>query len=286
MSAPAEARVLSLADRLKQRRKELGLSQAQAARELDVARTAYRLWEMEAAKPQPDRWRLISRWLGVSVTTMLLADDPDDAPSPPKDAEAAFVRAGRDWEMPLTDAAGYFDRAHRLVREGTENGLMTAAHAEELLSVIARIRQERLEGSSPQWEPVRLGKELGATARAPRAAREAVAFVGADLPAATVRDAQLLASELVSVSVRHGSPGGDHRIGFVIDIDRARLRVEVTDTGDGTPEGGAPPDDTEAYGLMLVDRIASRWKTSRVAAGTLSWFEIDLAPPGARPERP
>ena len=60
----AAASVVSLADRLKQRRDELGISQSQAARELDVARTAYRLWEMEAAKPAPDRWRLIASWLG------------------------------------------------------------------------------------------------------------------------------------------------------------------------------------------------------------------------------
>ena len=53
--------VVSVGDRLWQRRTELGLSQAQAACELDVARKAYRLWEMEAAKPAPDRWRLLSR---------------------------------------------------------------------------------------------------------------------------------------------------------------------------------------------------------------------------------
>ena len=46
--------VRSLAERLRERRAELGLSQSEAARELDVARTAYRLWEMEAAKPSPD----------------------------------------------------------------------------------------------------------------------------------------------------------------------------------------------------------------------------------------
>ena len=66
-----DKQVVSLAERLRTRRSELGLSQAQAARELDVARTAYRLWEMEAARPSPDRWRLISRWLGVSVTRLL-----------------------------------------------------------------------------------------------------------------------------------------------------------------------------------------------------------------------
>src|SRR6188508_1007679 len=74
-SEAAEAKVIPLGERLRTHRAEHGLSQAQAARELDVARTAYRLWEMEAAKPSPDRWRLIASWLGVSVTTMLLAED-------------------------------------------------------------------------------------------------------------------------------------------------------------------------------------------------------------------
>ena len=72
--APREE-VVSLAERLKSRREELGSARPRQARELDVARTAYRLWEMEAAKPAPDRWRLIPTWLGVSVTTMLLAED-------------------------------------------------------------------------------------------------------------------------------------------------------------------------------------------------------------------
>src|SRR5262245_66517635 len=64
----------SLAERLKARREVLGISQSQAARELEVARTAYRLWELEAARPAPDRWRLVARWLGVSMATLLLAE--------------------------------------------------------------------------------------------------------------------------------------------------------------------------------------------------------------------
>ena len=31
--------------------------------------------EMEAAKPAPDRWRTIARWLGESMTAMLLAEE-------------------------------------------------------------------------------------------------------------------------------------------------------------------------------------------------------------------
>src|SRR5215471_19518038 len=65
----------SLASRLKAERESRGLSQSQAARELDVARTAYRLWEMEAARPSPDRWRVIAKWLGISTTALLLAGE-------------------------------------------------------------------------------------------------------------------------------------------------------------------------------------------------------------------
>ena len=112
MSEAGVSTVVSLADRLKSRREELGLSQAQAARELDVARTAYRLWEMEAAKPQPDRWRLISRWLGVSVTTMLLADELDSGPETVAVSEA-FARVGRDWDDRIGDPKVFFTRLGR-----------------------------------------------------------------------------------------------------------------------------------------------------------------------------
>src|SRR5262245_36244340 len=96
----ADSSVVSIADRLKQRRQELEISQAQAARELDVARTAYRLWEMEAARPAPDRWRLIAGWLGVSVTTMLLAENlvSEGEAVMAEVAELNFGRTGRDWD--------------------------------------------------------------------------------------------------------------------------------------------------------------------------------------------
>jgi DNA-binding transcriptional regulator YiaG len=43
----------SVTDLLTRRRRELGLSQPQAARELDVSRTLYRLWELGEALPSP-----------------------------------------------------------------------------------------------------------------------------------------------------------------------------------------------------------------------------------------
>lgn len=138
--------IISLGRRLKQRRAELGLSQAQAARELDVARTAYRLWEMEAAKPAPDRWRLLSRWLGVSVTAMLLADELISE----ADAEASTVapaepdEAERDRD--ITAAAsegGFFEQSRTLIEDGVASGSITPAQAEELSVVLARLEEQR-----------------------------------------------------------------------------------------------------------------------------------------------
>ena len=65
---------LHLSDRLRTARRDRGLSQAQAARELHVARSAYRLWEMAAALPETRRWQPVATWLGVSVTKLLLAE--------------------------------------------------------------------------------------------------------------------------------------------------------------------------------------------------------------------
>ena len=62
------ADIIPLGARLKQRRQQLGLSQAQVARELEVARTAYRLWEMEAARPSPGPWRPNANLGGQSVS--------------------------------------------------------------------------------------------------------------------------------------------------------------------------------------------------------------------------
>jgi transcriptional regulator with XRE-family HTH domain/anti-sigma regulatory factor (Ser/Thr protein kinase) len=281
----SDAQVVSLAERLKRRREELGLSQAQAARELDVARTAYRLWEMEAAKPQPDRWRLLSRWLGVSVTTMLLADELEEGSGDEADViTQSFDRVGRDWNVAPTDPAEFFARAHRLIEEGTEKGFISADHAEELLATIRRIEQERVGSDSEPWEPARLAKELTANKRAPKAARDAVAFVAGDAAADSLRDAQLLVSELVTNSVVHGSTSKHNKVGILIDVNLERLRVEVTDLGEHSPELGAP-HETGGYGLYLVDRVASRWETTRVGAGNLTWFEIDLVGPGAMPDR-
>ena len=208
----ASSPVVSIAERLKQRREELGISQSQAARELDVARTAYRLWEMEAARPAPDRWRLIASWLGVSVTTMLLAEElvSEDEAEMAEVTALAFGRSGRDWDAAAAAKPGdFFEQARALIADGTESGDLTTEQAEAFAFLIQRIEQERTEMETNAWEEVELRRSYPATDLAPRAAREALAAVVVDLPDDQIAIGRLLISELVSNSVKYGSSEAD-----------------------------------------------------------------------------
>jgi anti-sigma regulatory factor (Ser/Thr protein kinase) len=236
---------------------------------------------MEAAKPQPDRWRLISRWLGVSVTTMLLADELDADPGTAARTPAAF--GGLGFEDGPTSPAAFFRAAQELIQDGVERGFLSTEHAEELTSTLERAQQEQDGEASEAWEPARLYKEFKADTHAPGAAREALAFVASDLPTSVHAVAQLLVSELVTNSVRYG-PKRNGKVGVLIDVARERLRVEVTDTAKAAPEPIAP-SVSGGYGLVLVDRLATRWSTERARRGNVTWFELDLVAPGAKLDR-
>jgi DNA-binding XRE family transcriptional regulator len=129
------------------------MSQAQAARELDVARTAYRLWELEAAKPAPDRWRLVARWLGVSMTTLFLAEgliNEDEA----ADVGAADSRYGPE-SGETADAAAereggsFFDQADSFLDVSLERGIITANEAGQFRTMFRRIQRGLAAGGTP-----------------------------------------------------------------------------------------------------------------------------------------
>jgi transcriptional regulator with XRE-family HTH domain/anti-sigma regulatory factor (Ser/Thr protein kinase) len=275
------AQVVSLGDRLKQRRAELGLSQAQAARELDVARTAYRLWEMEAAKPAPDRWRLLSRWLGVSVTTMLLADEliSEAEAQASTAAEANFGRSGRDWDTVSAAHEGdFFQQGRALIEDGVASGSITREQAGELGAVLNRLEEERRSTPTVQWAPGELRKAFPATARTAHAAREAVALVAGDIPEDALGTALLLTSELVTNSIRHGPPA-PASVGVAVDVARDRIRIEISDAARTAP-ARRPPTRDGGYGLTFVDALAARWDTVRDGDRNVTWFELDLPAPG------
>ena len=164
----------SLAARLKARREELGLSQAQAARELEVARTAYRLWELEAARPAPDRWRLVARWLGVSMSTLLLAEDlisSDEADASTVAADRFEAATGTSSDVEAEGEAGdFFDQAQSIIDRSIERGLLSADEAGQFRTMFRRI-QQGLAGAEPAALVADPGPIDGSSTPLPTAAR-------------------------------------------------------------------------------------------------------------------
>ena len=272
--------VVSLAERLKSRREELGISQSQAARELDVARTAYRLWEMEAAKPAPDRWRLIASWLGVSVTTMLFAEDLMS------DQEAAlgevidFARPGRDWNTTRTSKSGsFFEQVRSLIDDGAESGDINTEQAAALRFVLEQVEEESETVESDPWTPAELRRTLPANTAAARTAREAVVFVAEGIPQQELETARLLVTELVTNSVRHAPNGRRATVDLTVSVERNLLHIEVADRSP-TPARPKPPSHEGGYGLALVDAMASRWGAEQRSGRNVTWFDLQLPLPG------
>jgi anti-sigma regulatory factor (Ser/Thr protein kinase) len=115
---------------------------------------------------------------------------------------------------------------------------------------------------------------LLADAAAPGAARRFIRSV-AGLPVDRADDIQLLVSELVSNSVRHGPPG-QQPIDVCVSVSPDTLRIEVENDGDGFEPPAADPARTmSGFGLYLTDKLSDRWGVAG-RDRTLVWFEIDI----------
>jgi transcriptional regulator with XRE-family HTH domain/anti-sigma regulatory factor (Ser/Thr protein kinase) len=276
--------VVSLGERLKERRKQLGISQAQAARELEVARTAYRLWEMEAAKPAPDRWRLISRWLGVSVAALLLADDLMQADEARR-AEVIAARFGPwGWDSESAREDGsWFEQERSLIARAEEEGRLTGRDAAGLAQVLDKVELRELARATSGWRSAEFHRALPVDGSAPALGRAALLVAAAGVPEQILLDAELLTSELLTNSVRHG-PIDAEVITLRISVGERMLRVEVADAGSGQARRRMS-DHEDGWGLRLVRELATRWGGGRSDGRNVTWFELDIPGPGAPPPR-
>ena len=126
----------------------------------------------------------------------------------------------------------------------------------------------------PYAEQVEL--ELAVSDSAPRQARvEVREAIAGKLSPSDSEIAVLLTSELVTNAVVHPAHRENASIGLQISTDIGRTRVEVADSG-----GGFEPTALErgekvigGHGLLMVDRAAARWGTSRDDRFRI-WFEL------------
>src|SRR4051812_44095482 len=95
-----------------------------------------------------------------------------------------------------------------------------------------------------------------------------------ELPADVAERARLLASELVTNSVRHAQTDPEAPISITLDVEAERLRVCVEDAGHGEVlvRSDATRRAGSGFGLFLVDTVSDRWGAARTADGTQVWF--------------
>jgi anti-sigma regulatory factor (Ser/Thr protein kinase) len=119
--------------------------------------------------------------------------------------------------------------------------------------------------------------DLPRTRDAPRMARRSIRRdAGAALEHSEREMVDVLMSELVTNAVIHpGRRGGDNVI-LRFAVSPELIRVEVHDAGGGfsMDEVGEPRSEPGGYGLVMVDRGASRWGASD-HDGNCVWFELD-----------
>jgi len=107
-----------------------------------------------------------------------------------------------------------------------------------------------------------------------RQVRELVTSCVLDQRQPTRDAAVLITDECVTNAVRHG--GG----GFRLTVHRTQgtLRVEVRDESKRPPEPRTyDPTSEEGRGLVIVERLASRWGSDSIEGnGKVVWFELLL----------
>jgi anti-sigma regulatory factor (Ser/Thr protein kinase) len=115
---------------------------------------------------------------------------------------------------------------------------------------------------------------------APGAARVVVAHCLTGLVSHEILlDAQLLVSEIVTNSLRHGelSDGDSVLVGVYVATDSVRL--EIFNQGTAGVVTARHPDhqsDGGGFGLNIVDRLTATWGVRR-NGGTNVWFEMPRA---------
>ncbi len=110
--------------------------------------------------------------------------------------------------------------------------------------------------------------------KSPRRARRFVAERLEGYDQGLVENASLMASELVTNSIRHATG----RITILLDIADGAVRIAVSDAGPSTPVVRHPsPEDPSGRGLQVVAALADDWgMTVDHGDGNTVWFSLRL----------
>ena len=95
---------------------------------------------------------------------------------------------------------------------------------------------------------------------------------------ASIEDAGLLVSELVTNSIRHGQLSAAQDISLRADLEGNTLHVEVRDPGEGfelQPRIAGEAEHDSGWGLYLVGLLSDRWGFD-ADGSSMVWFDMPL----------
>jgi anti-sigma regulatory factor (Ser/Thr protein kinase) len=119
---------------------------------------------------------------------------------------------------------------------------------------------------------LRLERTVPAAASARAAVSRRCEPLGLD--ASLLQSLILLVSEVVSNAVRHSGGRPEAPIELVASFDEEKIRVSVTDAGNGfVPRPRDPASTSDGYGLYLLEKVAARWGVES-EGDTKVWFEL------------
>jgi anti-sigma regulatory factor (Ser/Thr protein kinase) len=99
-----------------------------------------------------------------------------------------------------------------------------------------------------------------------------------ELPAGTLSDIELIASELATNAVRHAGLRPEATVAVTLRQEADRVRVEVEGRSEGFTRasvGGIKPSVEGGYGLKIVELIADRWDVDPHRG--VVWAELRVA---------
>ena len=110
---------------------------------------------------------------------------------------------------------------------------------------------------------------LQPTPESPRKARDSVLAWSDFIDPKALSDVRTVVSELVALSVKHGSPGP---IDLRLELDQAEVKGAVLDSTAQAVETAA---EEASFALKIIDGLVDEWSTD--PEGRADWFRMSIA---------
>ena len=161
------------------------------------------------------------------------------------------------------------DQEVAIARLMDETQALRVENADLLAQLEAARNPEAAEGYERLEAVLRPGPAAAATARA-----ALTRWLSGHVPIDVLEDARLLATELITNSLRHPEIPDDASLRLAVQLREGALRIEVRDPGSTGTIAPREPDHEGGHGLQLINKIATRWGVNRTG-GTHVWVEVD-----------